>query len=128
MIFFYLIACSPLVLGAVQWIYSKKIVWWEWLAGTACAFLVSAICHICTIQSLTQDVETWSGQIKSATYQPEWIEEYQESHERVVGHDEDGNEITETYYTTEHRKHGPEWFCNVDYGEVSDQNDITKDL
>ena len=126
----YLIALVPMVLGGIAWMFSKKVVWWEWLIGCVAGLAISATFHGCVVSSMTGDVETWSGQVASVTHYPEWIEEYQEMHTRTVsdGVDSDGNaqSHTETYYTTEHRTHHECWEQAENYGRISDTSGIEK--
>lgn len=94
----YVIALAPLVVGACLWITSVKVVWWEWLMGTAVAFAVSGIFHGVAISNLTADTETWSGQVTEVVHYPYWearwttIETYTDSkgksHTRTVHHHE----------------------------------------
>jgi len=117
---FYLIALIPAILGLFLFLYSKKISWIEWAAASVAGLLCSLIIHGIAIHGMTADQETWSGQFVKAIHEPEWIEEYQQRHtkEVTVGHDKDGNAITETkvWYTTEHRKHHEDWTAYADFG------------
>jgi hypothetical protein len=91
-IFFYLIACLPLLVAAGFWFYHKKVVLIESLILAGIGFLISGIFHICAVTGMTHDVETWSGQIVSATQHSAWQEAYMKEIYK-----------TEYYYTTETR-------------------------
>lgn len=77
-----------MLIGAILWIVGKRIIWWEWLAGAASAFLLSGIFHLISAHGMTVDEECWSGQIVSARNFTAWQEYYQEAIYK-----------TETYYT-----------------------------
>lgn len=69
----------PIFVGTFLFFFSKKVVWWEWLAGSAAAFLVAGIVHWTSFNSQTADFETWSGQITHARQFSAWHEAYQEA-------------------------------------------------
>ena len=119
---FYFLAMIPVVVGGVLWWFDKKIVWFEWLGGSAVAFVTAAIFHFCAIHGMTSDIETWSGYITRAVHFPRWVEEYQERHTRTVGSGK--NARTETYYTTEHRTHSEHWTAYTQY----DSHDIAHEF
>jgi len=108
---FYLLALIPVAVGFILWMCDREIVWWEWLLAAAAGFVLAAIFHLSALIGMTTDVETWSGQIEYAVYEPEWIEEYQEEHS--IG--EGDNEIT--WHTTEHRTHPATWQVKATTGE-----------
>jgi len=124
MILFYLLACISSIAGVVLWITTKKVVWWEWLISTVLAFLTCAIVHVVVIKSMTNDMETWSGQIYKVVYHPKWIEEYEEMHTRTVGSGK--NSRIETYYTTEHRTHHRHWVAHVNYGKKENSQSVSE--
>ena len=113
--FFYAFAFLPVIVGAILWVKTKKIVWWEWLAGTGIGFGMAAIFQVVSILGMTSDVETWSGQVTIVTFHPRWVEKYQQMHTRTVGSGK--NARTEIYYTTEYRTHHKYWDCRVNYGK-----------
>lgn len=125
---FYLLAMVPLLIGGVLWLRDPKIVWQEWILGSALAFLLALIFQFVSIWGMTSDIETWSGQIDHATFYPEWVEEYLESHTASCG-----KNCTYTYYTVEHRTHYEYWEC---YTTIPDDHlidinffkDITKNF
>jgi hypothetical protein len=91
-IFFYLIACLPLIVAAGFWFYSKKVVLIEALVLAGIGFLLSGVFHMIAVHGMTSDVETWSGQITSAVKHSAWQEAYMKEIYR-----------TEYYYVTETR-------------------------
>jgi hypothetical protein len=119
---FYFLALIPVAVGGVLWYFDKKIVWFEWLGGTAVAFLTAAIFHFCAVHGMMSDTETWSGYITKAVHFPRWVEEYQEMHTRTVGSGK--NAHTETYWTTEHRTHSEHWTAYTQY----DDHDIAPEF
>ena len=123
MYIFYICALIPTLIGAVLLYKNDKIVWQEWALGTACAFALAGIIHLCAAWGLTTDIETWSGKIVKVSHCPAWVEEYEESHTRTVGSGK--NEHTETYYTTEHDHHSEHWVADCDFGSYTDENEIS---
>lgn len=76
-LFLYLLAALPTVIGAALWAFDKRIVWWEWLTGSALAFLTAGLMHWAAVSGATADVETWSGQIVSGRHVARWEEYYE---------------------------------------------------
>ena len=88
-------------------------------------FLISGIFHMVGVYGMTHDVETWSGQVTQATYQPTWLEYYEyavyrtEYYTVTVSHtDSKGKSHTTTerrsrqvfdHWAPSTRNHGPEW-------------------
>lgn len=89
-IWFYVFAVIPFLVGGMMWATGKRVVWGEWLGGTAIGFAMAALFHALAMHGQTADVETWSGQIVSGRHTPRWEEYYEEAIYR-----------TEYYYVTE---------------------------
>lgn len=123
--FFYVMAMCPILIGAVLWVKSHSVVWWEWALNSVIALVVSAGFHGALISSMVSDVETWSGQVVKVDFYPEWIEEYQQMHTRTVGSGKD--QRTEVYFTTEHRTHHEDWTASISYGSARDENEISQE-
>lgn len=130
--FFYLFALVPVLVGAFFLWKDKQVCWWEWLLGSAAAFIVAGLLHACAILGMTADVETWSGVITATTHYGQWVEEYEQMHTRQVadGTDKDGNTTyrTEIYYTTEHATHWEHWDVDRDFGADQDAPDVERGL
>lgn len=90
-VFFYLIACLPLFVAAGFWFLSNKVVIIEALILAALGFIVAGIFHFVAIYGMTDDKETWSGQVYKTTKYARWLEQYDKEIYR-----------TETYTVTEH--------------------------
>jgi hypothetical protein len=75
-VFFYLIACLPLFVAAGFWFLSNKVVIVEALILAALGFVVAGIFHVTAIYGMTDDKETWSGQVYKTTKYARWLEEY----------------------------------------------------
>lgn len=112
----YILALIPVSIGFILWLLDREIVWWEWLLGSAASLALAAVFHGCALLGMTVDVETWSGQIDSAKFEPMWIEEYQESHDMTIGSGDDA--VTVTWYTTEHRTHPERRTATTSTGET----------
>jgi hypothetical protein len=128
---FYIIALIPAIIGMLFLVFSDKINWIEWMASVIAGLICSAIIHICAINGMVGDVETWSGKLTKAVYEPEWVEKYRQQHSEtiVVGHRKDGSSITttRTWYTTEYRTHHEQWTAYGDFGSgVTDSYSINE--
>lgn len=136
----YLLALLPVIVGLIIWIKCEKIIWQEWLIGSAVSFLTAGILHFTYAKHLTGDTETWSGKVLQVEYHPKWVETYQQARTRSVasGRDSKGRTTyrTEIYYTTEYAAHDEHWEAKLDFGsttfsrniEESDFNIIKKDF
>jgi hypothetical protein len=143
MIGFYLIALIPAIIGLALYLYLKEVNWLEWLGGSAIAFIVAGIVHLCTIYGLLSDTETWSGRITKAVHYPKWVERYTETHTRTEGSGK--NARTVTYTDTHYRTHPEHWNAETDIDngateavgmicgllggiEIKEGHEITKDM
>lgn len=86
----YIIALIPVVVGLIAWIYSSRIALIEWIGASVVGFLIAGFIHIIAIHNMTDDTETWSGQIVQAREFSAWKEYYEYAVYR-----------TETRYRTE---------------------------
>ena len=124
MLFFYLFALVPAIIGAILWVTKREIVLAEWLISVAIALVISGAFHLIALHGMTGDTETWSGEILQTTFYPTWIEEYQVAIYTTVTHtDSKGNSYTTeefSHYETRHRTHHEYWTvdCTVN-GEVN---------
>jgi len=109
---FYLLALLPIVVGGVLWFRSREVVWFEWAAGAAIAFITAGIFHYLAVSGMTGDIETLSGQVVRATHHPEWVERYTRDHE---SRDSKGN-VTRRWTTTHYRTHSEYWDADCEYG------------
>ena len=124
MLWFYVIALIPSLIGLFLYFKTEKVNLTEWICGSAIAFVIAGIMHICAYVGMTSDQEIWSGQITQTVRHPFWIEEYQVSIYRTETYpsiDMDGNLHMKTrevfdHYETRHRDH-PQYFNKtVDFG------------
>lgn len=116
MITFYFIALLPVLVGLYFWWKDDQVVWWEWLAGSAIAFVLAALFHAIAIESQCHDKEIFSGAIVSAEHHPWWqsrvsVDDY------VTTTDSKGNthrrKVGSHYEYSDHPEH---WVCEADYG------------
>lgn len=98
---FYILSIIPLIIGGYLWCTNKNVIWWEWLLSFTVAITLSIIFHIISIVGMTNDYETWSGQITKVTFYPKWVEEYTttDTHTDSKGHT---HTTTSTHYRTHH--------------------------
>lgn len=76
---FYLLALLPLAAGGVLLIFDKEVHWIEWATGSVLAFALAGIFHAVSIHGMTDDIETWSGQLTHARHYAAWQEYYEEA-------------------------------------------------
>lgn len=115
---FYIIALFPITIGLGLFAFDKKIVWWEWAIGSASAFLLAGIFHICVIHGMTADVETWSGTVVGVERTPYWHAHWTEVKTRTVT-DSKGKSHTETYTEEEYRSYPPTYSVSTTIGSFS---------
>lgn len=120
MIFLYLIALIPAIVGIILYICDKEITWLEWLGSTAIAFLCSGLIHLVVITGMGRDIQTLSGQISRAVHYPEWVERYTVT---VTTTDNKGH--THSHTETRHRTHYEDWKAET---TIDDEHDISKDF
>lgn len=78
-VWFYVFAVIPFVVGGILWATGKKVVWAEWLGGAAVGFAMAGIFHALSMVGQTADVETWSGQLTGGRHYARWQEFYEEA-------------------------------------------------
>jgi hypothetical protein len=124
-LFCYLFALVPTVIGVILWLMNKRVVLWEVLLVTVVCFATAASFNYFAIKGMTDDVQTFSGRVCNATYQPPWLEYYEyavyrtEYYNVTVTHtDSKGRSHTSTerrsrqvfdHWEPSTRNHGPEW-------------------
>jgi len=118
----YLVAFIPIIIGGILWIARKEIVILEWVIGSVIALITAAIFHVCIIQGMTGDDETWSGYTYKTIYYPKWVEKYHETH-RVT---DSKGKVIRTYTDTHYRTHGPEWEAYHNFGTNERTIDISQ--
>lgn len=125
MLFAYLIALLPAVAGAIQWVTSHKVVWWEWLAGSALGFALAGGFHVVLINSMGKDVETWSGRVTHAIHHPWWRAEWTEL-ETYQTTNHKGETETHTRLVTKTRNYPEYWTAEVSYGSRAYSYEISQ--
>lgn len=116
--FFYLFSVIPVAVGAVLWVKDREVTWWEWLAGSGLALVVSVIFHLISFYAVTGDTETWSGRVLSAVHHPWWKERYTETETYTTGSGK--NQQTHVRTVTKHRDHPEHWTCRSTLGEIGE--------
>jgi hypothetical protein len=118
MIFLYLIALIPAIIGIILYICNKEITWFEWFGATIIAFLFSGIVHITSIYGMTRDIQTLSGQISRAVHYPRWVERY-----TVTVTTTDSKGKTHSHMETRYRTHSENWQAET---TLEDENEISE--
>jgi hypothetical protein len=121
----------PIFVGTFLFFFSKKVVWWEWLVGSAAAFLVAGIVHWTSFNSQTADFETWSGQITHARQFSAWEEFFQEAVYRTETYTTGSgkNKQTHTRQVFSHWRDCTRWHNEhfVCYSNIDTSHFISKD-
>ena len=90
----------PLCIGYFLWLFSKKIAWFEWAGCSVLGFALAGIMHVVAIHGMTNDTETWSGQITEARQFSAWQEYYEYAVYRTEHYT-----TTESYTDSKGRSH-----------------------
>lgn len=77
MYLFYVFALIPVFIGLYLHHKNKNISAHEWLCGSIISFILAGSLHLFAVHSMTEDIETWSGEIVSARHFPRWHEYYE---------------------------------------------------
>lgn len=125
---FFLLALLPIAVWGIQWYFNREIVWKEAAIGTGAALLVATIFTGIGATDLfvPSDVETRSGQVHYAQYQPAWREQYEEAIYRTETYDCGTSEHPQTctrqvfsHYETRRRWHHEQWWVETELGTFS---------
>ena len=127
--FFYTIATIILIIGLVIWIKNNNITWQEWIGSAVAAYVTAVLFQCIAIYGMTDDIETWSGQITHEAHMGQWVEEYQQRHSETYTTGSGKNQRTHTrvWYTTEHATHPEHWVSYLTFGEINDEKEISLD-
>lgn len=109
---FYLLAMLPLIIGGILFAKSDRINWQEWIINSAVCFLLAAGMHWFAIDSMTKDIETWSGQIVQSVERSAWLEYYEYAvyrTESTTTTDSKGNSTTTYYQVFDHWEPSSRW-------------------
>lgn len=93
LIYFYILAIVPFLIGGLLWIFDKEITWQEWVGNSIVCFLVAATFHAIAYQSQVGDIETRSGQVSQVIHYPYWLEK-----ETYTTTDSKGHTTSHTIY------------------------------
>lgn len=129
---FYTVPVIILIIGLIIWIFNHEITWQEWIGSSVVGFLLAVIFQAIAFYGLTADIETWSGTLTYAEHHPRWVEEYEEAVYKTVTHtDSKGNTYTTrefSHYETRHDTHPEHWVAYFNYGEISNDCEISLPL
>ena len=76
MILLWSMTLIPLLLGLFFWISNKKVVLLEWALAVIAGVITCGVFQAVLILGMTADVETWSGRVTLARYDPAYVEWY----------------------------------------------------
>lgn len=112
MFLLYAIAMIPVVVGAILWVKTHKVIWWEWIVGCFIALLTSALIHFITFTTLTSDIKKISGIVNSVHHTPRWVAQWTETQMYT---DSEGN--TQTRTVTKRATHQARWWVETTIGK-----------
>ena len=97
-------------------LYHKETKWWEYLVDYGVTIPVILILKFTMSASLVSDTEYLGYYATQSWYYQGWDEWVEDTCTRVVGEDEDGNDITEEYDCSYERENAPyvEYILNND--------------
>lgn len=129
---FYVFALLPLLVGAILWVCSRKVVWQEWACSAAAGFIFAAIMHAIAVHGMTDDTETWSGRIIQSREYSRWKEYYEYAVYRTEYYtttDSKGQTTTHSRQVFDHwepttRWHEMRWEC---FSNIDTSYDIARD-
>lgn len=101
------------IVGAIFWVYSKNIVWFEWVFAPIFAIIIGILLYYVLSLIICVDTQTLSGFVISTKYEPYWVEEDETR---------DSNGKIKVTHTT----HYPTWYMTYTTGEI-DEIEITQD-
>lgn len=108
----------------VAWIKMHSIVWWEWLTGVGIGFVTVFMMMALIKAGMTSDVETWSGKVIHAEYEPRW----ESVHQRAVYTTDSKGNSTFSHYETYYENEGPHWRVETTLGTYSINKDEYADF
>lgn len=125
---FFLLALVPIAVWGIQWYFNREIVWKEAAIGVGAALLVATI--FTGIEAaefhIPSDIETRSGQVQYAQYQPAWREQYEEAIYRTETYSCGTSKNPQTctrqvfsHYETRRRWHRESWWAETELGTFS---------
>ena len=117
----YLIACLPMIFGAVMWIRRSEITFGEWALAAGAGFLVALICHVSALWGMTADTETWSGHVLDATHHPWWRAEWTETETET---DSKGNVTVRIVHKS--KDHQEYWSYDASFGQGRETIEISR--
>ena len=113
-VWFYMLACIPCVVGGIVWVYRREVNWQEWLINSLICFVLAGGFHFLAVSNATRDVETWSGQLVAAKHYTAWEEYYEYAVYRTEYYEEeesytDSNGRSQTRTVTHSRQVFDHW-------------------
>jgi hypothetical protein len=135
MIFFYLVALIPILIGMSLWHKDKRVVWWEWLSSCALVLLTAGLFNWIAFESKCQDHEILSGIMISAAHYPYWqsrvkVEDYKTETYTTGSGSNKQTHSRQVYvgYHYEYSNHPERWGCSADYGIYGGVKDYDIDI
>lgn len=138
---FFLLSLLPIFVWAIQWYRNKEVVWQEAAAGTGAALLVATLFWGIEASNafVPSDLETWSGRVHYAQYQPRWLEYYEYAVYRTETYPCGTSQHPQTctrqvfdHWQSATRWHEKEWWTETELGhfDISESryNDILREF
>jgi hypothetical protein len=125
---FFFLALLPIIIWAIQWRFNKKIVWKEAAIGAGAALVMATVFHIIenTEIFVPTSLETRSGRVEYAQYQPRWREYYEEAIYRTETYECGTSEHPQTctrevfsHWESRRRWHPARWWVITELGNFS---------
>lgn len=122
-IYCYLVAFIPIIIFFFLWLNNKKFELWELVVLVVFNLLFAFLFNYFACKSVLADTETWSGKVVEATFQPEWVEYYQEAIYRTVSSGTGKNITTRivfSHWETRYRTHSERFYVEDTFNREID--------
>lgn len=122
-IYCYLVAFIPIIIFFILWILNRKFSLLELSIQVVFSLSFAFLFNYFACKNVLADVETWSGKVTYVTYQPEWLEYYEEAIYRTVtvgsGKDEHTIEVFD-HWESRHRTHSKRYYTDDTFSRIID--------
>lgn len=122
-IFCYLVAFIPIIIFFILWLLDKRFSLIELSILVVFNLSFAFLFNYFACKSVLADTETWSGKVNSATYQPEWVEYYQEAIYKTIttGSGKNRHSVRVfSHYESRYRTHSQRYYTIDTFGRNID--------